>query len=197
MKHHREAAARPGIEAVLATPAQLRDRIRQLGRPATARDDPKLARVREIVQTHLHLEGALLPILHAVQDALGSIPRDAVAQVADGLNLSRAEVHGVVTYYHHFRSEPAGRHVLEVCRAESCQAMGGEALWSHACEALDLPTDGGTAADGSVTLQPVFCLGLCASSPSAALDGRPHARLDARRLQSLLQRARAGEGVAA
>lgn len=197
MKHHREAAARPGTEAVLATPGELRDRIRQLGKSAAARNDPRLVEVRAIVQRHRHLEGPLLPILHEVQHAFGFIPGEAVPEIAEGLNLSRAEVHGVVTYYHHFRSEPAGRHVLEVCRAESCQAMGGESLWSQACDALGLAHQGGTAADGSVTLQPVYCLGLCASSPSAALDGRPFARLDARRLDGLVQRARGATEVAA
>lgn len=190
MKHHREPGGRPGTEAVLATPGELRDRIRQLGKSAAANNDPRRAQVRDIVHRHLDLEGPLLPILHEVQHAFGFIPGELVGEIAEGLSLSRAEVHGVVTYYHHFRTVPAGRHVLEVCRAESCQALGGEALWLHACEKLGLPAEGGTSADGSVTLQPVYCLGLCAASPSAALDGRPFARLDAVRLDGLVQRAR-------
>ncbi|HSW17415.1 MAG TPA: formate dehydrogenase subunit gamma [Ramlibacter sp.] len=148
-----------------------------------------LERVREIVAAKAAMEGALLPILHDVQDSFGYIASDAVAEIATGLNLSRAEVHGVVTYYHHFRDKPAGQHVLELCRAEACQAMGGEALWRHACDAFGLPADGGTVADGALTLEPVYCLGLCAQSPAAMLDGRPHARLDPQRLDALVARA--------
>lgn len=177
-------------DAVLATPDELRDRLRQVGRYVPRKDDPRLPRVRAILAELAAQPGALLPVLHAVQEAFGCVPPELVGEIADGLNLSRAEVHGVVTYYHFFRSEPAGRHVLEVCRAESCQAMGGEHLWSHACTSLGLPADGGTTADGALTVQPVHCLGLCAQSPAAALDERPHARLDAPRLDALVARAR-------
>lgn len=176
-------------DAVLATPDELRDRLRQLGRTVPRKDDPRLPQLRAILAELGARPGPLLPVLHAVQDAFGCIPAELVGPIADGLNLSRAEVHGVVTYYHFFRSEPAGRHVLEVCRAESCQAMGGEGLWQHACASLGLPAGGGTTADGALTLQPVYCLGLCAQSPAAALDEHPHARLDARRLEALLARA--------
>lgn len=174
----------------LGTPAQLRE---QLAARAAAKNDPRLIQVRAIVARHTGTRGALLPILHDVQDALGCIPPEVVGEIADGLNLSRAEVHGVITYYHHFRSTAPGRHVLEVCRAESCQAMGGEALWQGACAALGLSAEGGTTADGSITLQPVYCLGLCAVSPGAMLDGHPHARLDAPRLQALIGSARAAQ----
>lgn len=142
--------------------------------------------VRRLVAERRHEPGALLPILHAVQDALGHVPDAAVPEIAEGLNLSRAEIHGVLTYYHHFRRQPAGRHVLQVCRAESCQAMGSDALWQHACQRLGL-AEPGTSADGAVTLEPVYCLGLCASSPAVALDERPRARMSAARLDTLLQ----------
>lgn len=152
--------------------------------------DAQIATVRQLVAEQGHEPGALLPILHAVQDALGCVPGDAVAEIAAGLNLSRAEVHGVVSYYHHFRAEPAGRHVLQVCRAEACQAMGADALWDHACQRLGL-RDAGTSAGGGVTLEPVYCLGLCASSPAVALDERPRARMSAPRLDALLASAEA------
>src|SRR6266576_1351198 len=114
-----------------------------------------------VLARHADEPGALLPILHDVQDALGHIPREVVPQIAEGLNLSRAEVHGVVTYYHHFRAEAPGRHVVQVCRAEACQAMGSDALMAHAEHALGCPTHGGhgghgsTSADGRYTLNPV------------------------------------------
>lgn len=133
--------------------------------------------------------GALLPILHAVQDELGHIPRDVVQQIATGLNLSRAEVHGVVTYYHHFRSEAPGQHVVQVCRAEACQAMGGDALLRHAEHVLACRTQAGhgaTSADGRFTLTPVFCLGLCASSPAIAVDDKLHARMTPERFDTLI-----------
>lgn len=193
MKKHEESSvsqAPSRSEAVLASPAELRDRLRQIGKTVPRMDDPRLPQVRAILAELGALPGALLPVLHAVQDAFGLIPPELVGEIADGLNLSRAEVHGVITYYHHFRSEPAGRHVLEVCRAESCQAMGSEGLWQHACDAAALSTEGGTTADGSLTVEPVYCLGLCAQSPAAMLDGRPHARLDAGRLQALVARTR-------
>jgi len=133
--------------------------------------------------------GALLPILHAVQDALGHVPREVVPQIADGLNLSRAEVHGVVTYYHHFREEATGKHVVQVCRAEACQAMGGDALMAHAERALGCHTHGGhggTSADGQYTLNPVYCLGLCASSPAMIVDEKLHARMSPARFDQVI-----------
>ena len=141
------------------------------------------------VARHRDVPGALLPILHDVQDALGHVPREVVPQIAEALNLSRAEVHGVVTYYHHFRSEPPGRHVIQVCRAEACQSMGADALLAHAERRLGCRTDGGhgaTSADGRYTLAPVFCLGLCASSPAVVVDDRLHARVDAARFDALI-----------
>ncbi|SIR63750.1 formate dehydrogenase subunit gamma [Pseudacidovorax sp. RU35E] len=178
--------ARVRSERVLATPDELRDRLRQLGRAPAEAADPRLAMVREIVARHALQRGGLLPALHDVQDTLGCVPPEVVGEIALGFNLSRAEVHGVISYYHHFRSEPAGRHMLEVCRAEACQSMGADALWQHACEGLGLPEGGGTRPDGSLTLQPVYCLGLCAQSPAAMLDGRPHARLSPERLDRVI-----------
>lgn len=146
------------------------------------------AETLEIVARHAHREGPLLPILHDLQHAFGFVPRDAIPLVAQALNLSRAEVYGVVTFYHDFRAAPAGRRVLKLCRAEACQSMGGEALVARAEAALGTPC-GGTSADG-VTLEAVYCLGLCATSPSAMLDGRPVARLDEARLDALVAEAR-------
>ena len=146
-----------------------------------------LETVQAIAAAHQHLPGALMPILHAVQDALGYIPGDAVPSIANALNLSTAEVHGVVTYYHHFRSAPAGHKVVQICRAESCQSMGAEQLWAHACLRLGLSGDHpGTTTDGAVTLEPVYCLGLCASSPAIQIDDRLHARVTPQRLDALV-----------
>jgi len=154
---------------------------RQSASPAVAAAARAAARLKD-------QPGALLPILHAVQDELGCIPADAVSAIAEALNLSRAEVHGVLTFYPHFRTEPAGRHVLEVCRAESCQAMGGERLAEHARHALGCDFHA-TTADGAFTLEPVYCLGLCAQSPAVMLDGQPHARVTPDKLGRLLDRA--------
>lgn len=128
--------------------------------------------------------GALLPVLHAVQEALGFIPADQVGLIAEGLNLSRAEVHGVITYYDHFRTQPHGRHVVQVCRAEACQACGGQELLERASELLGCAV-GETRADGFVTLEPVYCLGLCASSPALQVDERLHARVTPQRLAAI------------
>ena len=148
------------------------------------------ATVSQVLLSKKQLPGALLPILHGIQDAVGHIPREAVDEIARTLNLSRAEVHGVVTYYHHFRSEPAGRHVVQICRAEACQSMGAEALWAHAC--LRLGCDAlGTTQDGQFTLEPVYCLGLCASSPAMTVDEKVHARVDSRKFDRLVEQARA------
>jgi len=133
-------------------------------------------------------EGPLLPLLHAFQEEFGYIDEAAVPLIAQALNISRAEVHGVVTFYHDFRRRPAGRHVLKLCRAEACQAAGGDAIAARAVERLGLAM-GATAADGTVTLEPVYCLGLCATAPSAMLDGRLIGRLDEARLDALLREA--------
>ncbi len=131
------------------------------------------------------MQGPLLPILHALHEEFGYIDREAEPLIADILNLSRAEVHGVVTFYHDFRQKPAGRHVLKLCRAESCQARGSDALAAWAEARLGVAF-GGTTADGSVSLEPVYCLGLCSVSPAAMLDGKVVARLDEKKLDTLL-----------
>lgn len=150
------------------------------------------AALKEVLAQHANEDGALLPILHDLQDRLGYVPQDAVLEIAQALNLSRAEVHGVITYYHHFRSEPAGRHVLQVCRAEACQSMGADALLSHAELRLGCASHS-TTSDGEFTLEPVYCLGLCASSPALMLDGEPHGRVSARGLDVLIAQARSGK----
>jgi formate dehydrogenase subunit gamma len=140
---------------------------------------------RGIIEGKKDEPGAMLPILHALQEYFGYIDRAAEPMIADILNLSRAEVHGVVTFYHDFREKPAGRHVLKMCRAESCQSRGGEDLAARAEAKLGIAF-GSTTADGRFTLEPVYCLGLCSVSPSAMLDGRVIARLDATKLDGLL-----------
>src|SRR5258708_25548681 len=135
------------------------------------------ARCAEIVAEHDKLEGATLVILHALQEAFGYVPEPAIPMIASALRLSRAEVHGVFTFYHDFRHQPAGRHVLKLCRAEACQAAGGDALAARAEAKLGISL-GNTTADARVTLEPIYCLGLCATAPSAMLDGRLVGRLD-------------------
>jgi formate dehydrogenase subunit gamma len=142
-------------------------------------------RADEIAAAHLALEGPLLPILHALQHEFGHIPDAAIPRIADRLNISKAEVHGVVSFYHDFRSAPAGRHIVKLCRAEACQSMGADALVAHAENRLGIGMHE-TTRDGSVTLEPVFCLGLCACGPAAMIDGRIFARIDADRLDALL-----------
>jgi formate dehydrogenase subunit gamma len=142
-------------------------------------------RTAQIIAEHKDLEGPLLPMLHALQEEFGYIDQAAEPMIAEALNISRAEVHGVFTFYHDFRSEPAGRHVLKLCRAEACQAAGGDALAARAQARLGVAF-GGTTADGRVTLEPVYCLGLCSVSPSAMIDGRIVARLDDKKLDALV-----------
>lgn len=129
--------------------------------------------------------GALLPILHGVQDALGHVPPACVALIAHELNLSRAEVHGVISFYDRFRSAPAGRHTIYICRAEACQAMGARALETHAKRRLGIGFHE-TTADGEFTLEPVYCLGNCACSPSLLIDRELHGRVNAERFDELL-----------
>ena len=129
--------------------------------------------------------GALLPILHAVQDALGYVPKAAVPVIAHDLNQSRAEVHGMLSFYHYFRTEPAGRHVIHLCRAEACQSMGARELEQHAKKRLGIDFHE-TTADGAFTLEPVYCLGNCACSPSLLIDKTLHGRVDAERFDALL-----------
>ncbi len=143
------------------------------------------ATLQDLIEQHRHQPGGLLPLLHAVQDALGHVPASAVPEIAAAMNLSRAEVHGVITYYHFFRSEKPGRHVIQVCRAEACQACGGEELLALAEKVLGCKSHE-TRADGAVTLEPVYCLGLCASSPALQINDKLHARVTPQRLERLV-----------
>jgi formate dehydrogenase subunit gamma len=135
------------------------------------------------------MPGALLPILHAVQEALTYVPKDAVALIAQELNLSIAEVHGVVSFYHYFLQQRPGRHVLHLCRAEACQALGSVALEAHVKKSLGVDYHG-TTNDGAVTLEPVFCLGNCALGPSLMIDQQLHGRVSAERFDALLAQSR-------
>jgi formate dehydrogenase subunit gamma len=129
--------------------------------------------------------GALMLILHEVQDRFGYVPRDGVPIIAHALNLSRAEVHGVVTFYHDFRHEPPGRNVIRLCRAESCQAMGAVALAEHVCTRLGVGF-GETTRDGEFTLEPVYCLGNCGCSPAMVLNDELYGRVSPARFDELL-----------
>lgn len=131
-------------------------------------------------------QGGLLPILHAIQDRLGFIPADATPIIAKALNLSRAEVHGVITFYHHFRQEQPAKTIVQVCRAEACQSMGAESLWQHACQRAS--SDGGDRGDSAITLEPVYCLGLCSTAPAMSVNERPYARVNVSRFDQLLER---------
>lgn len=146
-------------------------------------------RAADIIAAHRGVEGPALPILHALQDAFGHVPEEAVRMVAEALNVTRAEMHGVVTFYHDFRKAPPGRHVLKLCQAEACQSRGSRELAAHATARLGI-APGETTPDRQVTFENVYCLGFCATAPSAMLDGRPVARLDAARLDALLDEAR-------
>ena len=134
-------------------------------------------RIAEILEAHRGLEGPLLPILHAIQAAFGHVPDSAIPQIAAALTLSKAEVHGVISFYHDFREKPAGQHVLKLCRAEACQTVGADAVADRIKKALGIDWHE-TTADGRVTLEPVFCLGLCACGPAAMVDGRLVGRVD-------------------
>ncbi len=151
--------------------------------------DDLVSRTQAIVAEFKGLEGPLLPILHSVQESFGYVPDEVKPVLAEALNLSRAEVHGVVSFYHDFRAHPSGRHVLKLCRAEACQSRGGEALADRVRELLGIDFHG-TTPDGAVTLEPVYCLGLCACAPAAMLDGELHGRLDEQRLEELVAEAR-------
>jgi formate dehydrogenase subunit gamma len=141
--------------------------------------------VRRIVAELKGRPGPLIEVLHAIQADLGYVPEAAVAPVAEGLNLSRAEVHGVVTFYHHFRSSRAGAHTVSLCQAEACQSMGALALAAHARRALGIEFHE-TTRDGRFTLEPIYCLGNCACSPAAMIDGKLHGRLTPARFDELI-----------
>jgi len=156
--------------------------------PATAGHwDATLA--GEIIMAHASMEGAALPILHALQEEFGGVPKQSEAMIADALNVSRAEVHGVISFYHDFRRVAPGRHVLKVCRAEACQSVGAATMADRLLARLGVEW-GGTTRDGSLTVEPTFCLGLCACGPAALLDGEPLARLDDAVLLEVTEEAR-------
>ena len=167
--------------------------------PATARDEPtdrvegfdepQRAHVVGVLADLSGLPGALLPILHAIQDGLGFVPPASVPLIAEALNLSRADVHGVVSFYHHFRNTRPGRHVLRLCRAEACQAMGARAIEQRLRDRLGIGFHE-TTADGAITLEPVYCLGNCACAPSLMLGDDVHARLTADAVDRLVDACR-------
>ena len=141
--------------------------------------------VSAIVARLKDLPGALLPILHAVQEALGYVPSAAVPAIAEGLNLSRAEVHGVISFYHYFRDTPPGQHTIQMCRAEACQSMNQRALESHAKQKLGVEFHG-TTANGAFSFEPVYCLGNCACSPAIMIDGELYGRVTPDRFDAIL-----------
>jgi formate dehydrogenase subunit gamma len=141
--------------------------------------------VRRIVADLKGRPGPLIEILHAIQAALGYVPEGAIPVVAEGLNLSRAEVHGVVTFYHYFRHTPPGKHIVSLCQAEACQSMGAEGLTSHAKQRLGVDFHE-TTSDGRFSLEPVYCLGNCACSPAAMIDGRLYGRLTPERFDAMI-----------
>ncbi|QCB46055.1 formate dehydrogenase subunit gamma [Hydrogenophaga sp. PAMC20947] len=138
-----------------------------------------------LIQQHRNQAGGLMPLLHAVQAAYGCVSPEAVEPIAKGFNLSRAEVHGVISYYHHFRSTPPGRTVVQVCQAESCKACGSDGLMAEVEQRLGIKAHE-TRADGAVSLEPVYCLGLCAQSPAMQVNERMYARVTPERLAAVL-----------
>lgn len=141
--------------------------------------------VSAAVAAHRHRIGALMPVLHEVQHTLGHIPEEAVPLIARALNLSRAEVRGVIGFYHDFRLEPAGQHIVQICRAEACQAMGARALEAHAKQKLGIDY-GETTEDGRFSLEPVYCLGNCACTPSVRVGDEVFARVSAERFDKII-----------
>lgn len=161
-----------------------------VSRPVSRLPAAQLRVVQKAIEEHRSRLGPLLPILHAVQDALGYIPADAIPTIAYELNRSRAEVHGVISFYHDFRTVPAGRHIVRICRAEACQARGARALEAHAKKTLGVDF-GETTADGTITLEAVYCLGNCGCGPSVLVDtDELHAKVTAERFDVLVNKAR-------
>ena len=142
----------------------------------------------EIIAEYRHMPGAMLPILHALQDAFGYVDAAAVPAIAEALNVSRAEVHGVITFYHDFRHHPPGQHVLKLCRAEACQSMGCESVIRYVENRLGVAL-GETTADKRFTVEAVYCLGNCALSPAAMLDGKLHGRVSEESVDRLIAEA--------
>lgn len=142
--------------------------------------------IQGVLHAHKDTPGALLPVLHAIQDGIGHIPDIAIGEIAHALNLTQAEVLGVISFYHDFRRVAPARHILRLCLAESCQNRGAKALAAQVREHLDLD-DHGSSADGQISLRPVYCLGACACSPALELDGQVHARVTPQRLHELVE----------
>lgn len=143
------------------------------------------AAIDDIINQRKDLPGALLPILHEIQHTEGYVPAESVPAIATALSLSRAEVHGVISFYHHFHSEPMGKHTVQICRAEACQAVGARELEQHATTTLATEL-GSTTADGTVSLEPVYCLGNCACGPSVQIGDEVHARVTPERFDTLI-----------
>jgi len=151
--------------------------------------DENLVSIDKHIETHVNVPGALMPLLHAIQDDVGYVPESAYTRIAKALNLSVAEVHGVVSFYHHFRTHAPGKHILQLCRAESCQAMGSEALESYVKKTLGVDYHQ-TTADGAITLEPIYCLGNCACSPAVLIDDQVCGRMDIDRMNEIIAEAR-------
>jgi len=147
---------------------------------------PTSDELQALIDAQMSLEGPLLPILHAIQDTYGHVPEAALPLIAETLNLTQAEVHGVMSFYHDFRKVPAGRHVVKICRAEACQSMGANALSEAVLDKLGIGW-GGTTTDGRVTVEAVYCLGLCACAPAAMIGDRLIGRADAARIDAELE----------
>jgi formate dehydrogenase subunit gamma len=156
---------------------------------STQAPDDVVQRTAAVIAEAAGMEGPLLPILHSLQEEFGFVPNEALPVIAGALNISNAEVHGVITFYHDYRRAPAGRHVLKICRAEACQSMGSDAIASRIQQLLGIGFHE-TAKDGSVTLEPVYCLGLCACAPAAMLDGEVIGRVDADKLDEIVAEVR-------
>lgn len=150
--------------------------------------------IRDILARCGAAQDQLLPVLHAIQDAAGYVPPDMLGEIAAAFNLSRAEVHGVVTFYHYFRNAPPARHVIQVCRAEACQSMGGDALLAHAEQALGCKLHTHSH-DGAFALEPVYCLGQCATAPAMMINDAVHARITPARFDNLVAKAAAKEAA--
>lgn len=157
----------------------------------TVLSQQELARIETHIEANKARPGALLPLLHAIQDDIGYIPESVYPEISKALALSVAEVHGVVTFYHHFRTHPAGKHILQVCRAESCQAMGSEKLETGVKAMLGIDYHQ-TTTDGAITLEPVYCLGNCACSPAVMLDDEVYGRMTEEKVAELIAEARHG-----
>ena len=154
--------------------------------------DPVLTHIESIANKASNTPGALLPVLHSVQDQYGYIPHASVAVIAKALNLSRADVHGVITFYHHFRQTPGGQHQLHICRAEACQSMGAEQLIQNMQTHLGIKT-GETDTGQSISLDAIYCLGNCAAAPAVMLNNKVYGRVDTQRLEDLITTVLAGD----